>query len=1705
MPTPDTLQKRCYELFKNLFAGPEKIHQHLRLAGLGEIADALTSPTSLDTAAYEAARHLTSRGSVRTFLVALLESTEFSGRACDLSTMLDSLPLPLVDAETRIPRILLLADLQVGMPSKLHEKATLSLVDAIGGACGDQPIDAVFMLGDLVWSGKDAEYELLSRLVREPLLTLNSLRAASWFAVPGNHDLDCEASYVPVWEHLGPRREIFFANTDEGRRARKPRTPSFAAFERFVVEAGIQAPLPSELVASPATPLLTGNDISLSLLNTSWFSDPSIEVHGQIPAPLRSLGEALENHIKTEGLIVLGHHPIDAFRIDDRSQMRKLLRDHHGLYLHGHVPGPRTGQDNRVLREVGIGATTRVTGEDPFVTNAFAVVTLDQEVNLSFHRWTPAGNWKLDTQTSQGERHAASDCSPPWRTPIGRRLRGPEFEVGQLSPRIEGLSYLGIPSILEWKGLLRRLRLVDPTCEPREHPVSAHEIHFYDESTSRRRLIVCLAGSGRILAESEILEASNALDLKDYDSYTILTFGDLADEALAAYERLAERKALRIISSRKIVDCIVDEFSTGARTLVQSIDPTLVRVRLVFFRARELILLSDRVSGHWIELYDADGILISDTQDAVKALREFKPAYAEARYERARNVGTLRGPGPHASSQTFDRKQYKSALFEEFNSVRYAPLAALGLGFSRTTLSDLYVDTSAQMEETTSSDAQLARALDELMETVEIDAALREQLRHSLRSAHGVELLGESDLARRLYQKHGSVLVLGNPGSGKTFFAKHQLLAYCKPPGTDPGWYAHHLPVYIPLAEAAKHLGEARLLDIAAQLPKLPSLAIPARELHELYADGRLALFLDGLDEVTSIAQRGQIAEQLSKFLEDGRASGNRFVLTSRPSAVQVVRIAPDLPSMTLCGLDDRQIRMLTQRVLQAHISEGVSGPRLSLDGAESHHARLVDQLLEDIHNTPGVRRLATNPLLLTLLIMVYMNSGAPSAKRHRIYQQGAQTLITIRGRNTGQPVLSESDLRRRLGSVALEVFRGRSTIPSMTQVVKIMERTLSSELHRRVALDEVERYLQQVADATGIMVLHPDPRDAEGGHVTFMHYSFAEYYAALGLEGSNTPFDDVAKLSHAHRWKEVITLYAGLLGDFGDRLKSFIDALLRNRGPMDHLTLESLFFAFDCSLESDVPPDAVQESLLREARRAMGGILRFDRDLRSKLAKRLERLYNMSRSRLIVAFLRDGLTRPNTDERAAYIDTCAKIFADEPLEDELLVAFTTACESPDIQTFRALCRTAQHGAFGQNIVRSPALKRILEGALSKTQTYQLAALQCIEYVPALSREFQAKVESRMRSSQALLATSASRVFVEANTSEALDDDLYRHKLLEALRNLAVRETSVAKYAFHSDVDRRVVERFLSSHVEADRELGIYLLPWLRGEGAFIRERVMEVLRAKESGALVVAALCSLRVAESAIGTLRLTELAEIRKRLDDSHRDVRMAASRALAEVGKDEPGTLQSLLSYSGKHAKGQEFREGVRALVRCGHDDEAVLAFLASAIGPRLGAPRGEAAQNDLFYLLECAALCDWTDDIRPDLCKQLRKFVDDTRMDVELRVYCLSTLVVMCKIDATMVDYLVRLLERRQPRVLRLQVPSAVLAFLTRCRYKLHFINLIFPRLETLQSALGGFGDTLTREKLTEEEIPSLVATRDALAEIGTVLHALGEFDAPVPRE
>ena len=138
----------------------------------------------------------------------------------------------------------------------------------------------------------------------------------------------------------------------------------------------------------------------------------------------------------------------------------------------------------------------------------------------------------------------------------------------------------------------------------------------------------------------------------------------------------------------------------------------------------------------------------------------------------------------------------------------------------------------------------------------------------------------------------------------------------------------------------------------------------------------------------------------------------------------------------------------------------------------------------------------------------------------------------------------------------------GRSAIPSLKHVLQVIQSSLTKDQGRRVTDEDARAYLQQVADSTGIIVLHPAPGDPEFGSVTFMHYSFAEYYAAIGLDASGVTFDEVAKLAQYHRWRETITLYAGLTMVTNVPFYSFKDVSFKRSVPFIVIVAIALFIA---------------------------------------------------------------------------------------------------------------------------------------------------------------------------------------------------------------------------------------------------------------------------------------------------------------------------------------------------------------------------------------------------------------------------------------------------------------------------------------------------------------------------------------------------------------
>ena len=112
---------------------------------------------------------------------------------------------------------------------------------------------------------------------------------------------------------------------------------------------------------------------------------------------------------------------------------------------------------------------------------------------------------------------------------------------------------------------------------------------------------------------------------------------------------------------------------------------------------------------------------------------------------------------------------------------------------------------------------------------------------------------------------------------------------------------------------------------------------------------------------MSRIEERVDILSKIDELVSKYAAYGNRFVVTSRPAAVQPVDIPAAFTYLHLKGLTSPEIQILAERVLSTRLGsledDDVVGPE---------EKEIVEKLLVQVKETPGLRRISRNPLLLT-------------------------------------------------------------------------------------------------------------------------------------------------------------------------------------------------------------------------------------------------------------------------------------------------------------------------------------------------------------------------------------------------------------------------------------------------------------------------------------------------------------------------------------------------------------------------------------------------------------------------------------------------------------------------------------------------------------------------------------------------------------------
>ena len=394
------------------------------------------------------------------------------------------------------------------------------------------------------------------------------------------------------------------------------------------------------------------------------------------------------------------------------------------------------------------------------------------------------------------------------------------------------------------------------------------------------------------------------------------------------------------------------------------------------------------------------------------------------------------------------------------------------------------------------------------------------------------------------------MVLLGDPGSGKTTFLNH--LAFCLAAhGLDPrkDWLGRIalwpekegdlIPVPVALkdfaARAAGMKAKAEPKDlwefILGRL-KAQNLGFAADPLETALEHGEAILLLDGLDEIQEKTNQGFVRDAILAF--GNRYRKSRMIVTCRVLSYQENSVQLEgVPFFELAPFDNEMI----DGFIRAWYTEL---RRLDLMKSGEEAEGMAGRLQEAVRRR-DIRRLAPNPLLLTVMALVHTHKGKLPDARAVLYEEAVDILLwrwdqmKAAGERT-QPRLTElllsagraeMDLKRVLGRLAFEAHKqgGVKEGETLADIKEWQLQKALAELHPDKSLDWTAQLINTIKLRAGLLI------EREPGVYTFPHRTFQEFLAGVCLSNEEDfPMQAARLAEEGVFWREVILLAVGRL-----------------------------------------------------------------------------------------------------------------------------------------------------------------------------------------------------------------------------------------------------------------------------------------------------------------------------------------------------------------------------------------------------------------------------------------------------------------------------------------------------------------------------------------------------------------------------------------------
>jgi predicted NACHT family NTPase len=351
---------------------------------------------------------------------------------------------------------------------------------------------------------------------------------------------------------------------------------------------------------------------------------------------------------------------------------------------------------------------------------------------------------------------------------------------------------------------------------------------------------------------------------------------------------------------------------------------------------------------------------------------------------------------------------------------------------------------------------------------------------------------------------YSKLIVLGKPGSGKTMFLKH-LTLLCLEEKFEP----ERIPIFISLRDFIAYDSSANLLNYIVKQLNKDSQPIEESQIKQLLNQGRFFIAIDGLDEIKTSA-RPSFCQYLRRFTE--WFPNNRYLISCR-LGVQYCNFE-QFTEVEIADFQPQQIADFTAKWF------------------DSENNQISTDFLQKLKQNNLTQEFSTNPLLLTLLCILFDESGDFPASRSEIYEEGLDIVLRQwdaersieREISDGLSLTQEKEL---LCAIALKTFEGKQHLFKAAELKFYIASYIINSLDTDTLKINPQTVLKSLEAKHGLIV------EQAKKVYSFSHLAFQEYLTAKkfvfedDLAVSTAMLERLVQQMTDERWREVFLLVA--------------------------------------------------------------------------------------------------------------------------------------------------------------------------------------------------------------------------------------------------------------------------------------------------------------------------------------------------------------------------------------------------------------------------------------------------------------------------------------------------------------------------------------------------------------------------------------------------